>query len=311
LIPTILHSLRPHVAHRVWVLSDLQQSDPAESRRCLTTAVEDFRSLASPPEQIWYLGDAVEGTVLPRLEEMAAMQLEILGSFGVPLKYVLGNHDFDHLTESRGQFGRTAIFRDAVLRNPNWRTTDTIESFYFLDKIGDFTLLFLSDHADPQGRWISTHGKVHGDQRLYPHSAAAYQRVRDQLAAAPGPVITCSHYAFAGGNRPSALHDLMLPLPPNLKLHLYGHAHIGDGAWAGKDLYRKIACVDDHPIVQCDIASLEDARGSAVRSAILEIYKDRSLGLYFRNHSARRWEEHLLLDGARDLKSASPAQGVL
>ena len=58
-----------------------------------------------------------------------------------------------------------------------------------------------------------------------------------------------------------ALHDLMLPLPANIRLHLYGHAHIGDAAWAGKDLYRKIACVDNHPIIQCDIASLEDGRG--------------------------------------------------
>jgi Calcineurin-like phosphoesterase len=266
--------------------------------------VAAFPSPGLAIEQIWYLGDAVEGTVLGRLEEMAAMQVEVLGSFGVPVKYVLGNHDFDHLTQDRGTSGRAAVFRDAVLNVPGWRTTETVESFYFFDRIGEFTVLFLSDHADPRGRWISTHGKVHGEQRLYPYSAADYERVRDQVAAAAGPVITCSHYAFAGGNRPSALHDLMFPLPGNIKLHLYGHAHIGDGAWAGKDLYRKVAGVDDHPIVQCDVASLEDGRGSAIRSAVLEIYRDRSLGLFFRNHTARRWEEHLLLDGGRELRKA-------
>ena len=299
MIQNVLESLRSKVAHRVWVLSDLQQAIPAEARRCLTTALEDFRSLELPVEQIWYLGDAVEGARLDHLEEMAAMQVEAFSSFRVPLRYVLGNHDFDLLTKDRGQSGRTAIFRDAVLKVPTWRTTDSIESFYFIDRIGEFTVAFFSDHADPQGRWISTHGTVHGEQRLYPHNAEAYQRVRDELASVRGPVITCSHYAFAGGNRPSGLHDLMLPLPENVRLHLYGHAHIGDAVWAGKDLYRKIAAVDDHPIIQCDIASLEDGRGSATRSMILEIYRDRSLGLFFRNHSARRWEEVLVLDAQR------------
>jgi hypothetical protein len=298
MITTVLQSLRSSALHRVWVISDLQQSIPAEARRCLATAVDDFRSLDLPIEQIWYLGDAVEGGHLDHLEEMAAMQVATLGAFNVPLKYVLGNHDFDYMRQNGDKPGR-AVFRDAVSRVPGWRTTDSIESFYFFDKIGDFTVAFFSDHADPRGRWVSTHGLVHGDQQLYPYDAAAYQAVRDQIAAVPGPVITCSHYAFSGGNRSSALHDLMLPLPPNIKLHLYAHAHIGDAAWAGKDLYRKIACVDNHPIIQCDIASLEDARGSATRSAILEIYRDHSLGLFFRNHSTRRWEESLLLDCRR------------
>jgi hypothetical protein len=301
MIAAALQSLRPHVRHRVWVISDLQQSIPAEARRCLSTAVEDYRSLHLPIEQIWYLGDAVEGAQLDHLEEMAAMQAEVLASFGVPLRYVLGNHDLDLLRLDPGAREPTASFRDAVLRTPNWRTTDSIESFYFIDRIGEFTVAFFSDHADPTGRWVSTHGLIHGDAGAYPHDAMAYRRVRDEIAATPGPVITCSHYAFAGGNRPSALHDLMLPLPANIRLHLYGHAHIGDAAWAGKDLYRKIACVDNHRIVQCDIASLEDGRGSATRSMVLEIYADRSLGLYFRNHSTRRWEESLLLDGQRNL----------
>jgi hypothetical protein len=160
-------------------------------------------------------------------------------------------------------------------------------------------VLFLSDHAHPQNRWASTHGLVHADAGAYPHDARAYRAVRDRIAAVRGPVITCGHYAFAGGNRPSPLLDQMLPLPSNVRLHLYGHAHIGDAAWAGKDLYRKIACVDHHPIVQCDVASLEDGRGSAIRSAVLEIYRDGSMGVYFRNHTTARWEESLVLDGQR------------
>ena len=299
MIPSILQATGAGVAYRVWVFSDLQRSLPAEARRCLSRAIEDFRSLDLPIDQMWYLGDAVEGRRLDHLEEMSAMQVQALSAFNVPLKYVLGNHDFDLLTHDHGAAGRAAIFRDAVTRVPTWRTTDSLESFHFIDRIGPFTVLFLSDHADSKALWISTHGAVHGDKRLYPHSAAAYERLRDEIASINGPVITCSHYAFAGGNRPSPLHDLMLPLPPNIRLHLYGHAHIGDAAWAGKNLWRKIAGVDDHPIVQCDIASLEDARGNAIRSALLEIYQDQSLGLFFRNHSTRRWEESLILDAPR------------
>ena len=298
-ITRILNAARPAVKHRVWVISDLQQSQPTEARRCLSAAIEDFESLELPAEQIWYLGDAVEGNRLELLEEMSAMQVEKLARLGAPVRYVLGNHDFDHLRDDHFQSGRHAIFRDAVVKTPGWKTTAAIDECYYFDKVGPFTVLFLSDHADPAGRWYTTHGEVRGDPAGYPHAPAEYRALRDQIAKIEGPVITCSHYAFAGGNRPSALMDQMLPLPGNIRLHLYAHAHIGDAAWAGKDLYRKIACVDDHPIVQADIASLEDGRGSAIRSAVLEIYEDDSLGLYFRNHSTRRWEDLLVLDGER------------
>jgi hypothetical protein len=295
-ISTLLPTLSQHLLHRVWVISDLQQALPRRARECLTTALDDFRSLNMPVEQIWYLGDGVEGTRLDFLEEVSAMQIEKLNALNVPIKYVLGNHDFDHLAHHRGATAAAAVFRDAVRRQPNWRTTDSLESFYFIDRIGTFTVLFLSDHADPQGRWISTHGSVQGERRLYPHGPDAYQRLRDELITIKDPIITCSHYAFAGGNRPSPLHNQLLPLPRNVRLHLYGHAHIGDAAWAGKDRFRKIACIDDHPIVQADVASLENDRGNATRSAILEIYRNLSLGILFRNHSARSWEDALFLE---------------
>src|SRR5207237_103896 len=68
-IDRILQGVRGHVRHRVWVVSDLQQSKPAEARRCLTAAVEDFLALDVPVEQVWYLGDGVEGSELGALEE--------------------------------------------------------------------------------------------------------------------------------------------------------------------------------------------------------------------------------------------------
>jgi UDP-2,3-diacylglucosamine pyrophosphatase LpxH len=129
LIQNVLESLGSNVAHRVWVFSDLQQAIPAEARRCLSKALEDFRALELPVEQIWYLGDAVEGARVEHLEEMAGMQVEALAAFGVPLRYVLGNHDFDLMTNAKGQGGARAAFRDAVLKVPTWRTTESIESF--------------------------------------------------------------------------------------------------------------------------------------------------------------------------------------
>ena len=76
-----------------------------------------------------------------------------------------------------------------------------------------------------------------------------------------------------------------------MKLHFYGHAHIGDTAWAGKDCFKKISCVDNQNIPQIDIASLENIRGNAVRSAFFEIYEDENYAVLFRNHSEKKWEE--------------------
>ena len=71
---------------------------------------------------------------------------------------------------------------------------------------------------------------------------------------------------------------------------------IGDAQWSGKDCHRKIACVDHHAVPQVDVASLEDRRGSAIRSAVLELDPDGGSAVLFRNHGARRWSDALLLD---------------
>ena len=47
------------------------------------------------------------------------------------------------------------------------------------------------------------------------------------------------------------------------------------------------------------ISSLEDLRGSEVRSALLEIYTDGTLGVYFRDHRHRRWAD-VWLGAVRD-----------
>jgi hypothetical protein len=278
-----------HVRARVWVISDLQQAHPEKARACLTTAVRDFQALELPCQQIWYLGDSVEGTDLPRLEEMAAMQHEMLLSLNVPLRFVLGNHDLDYALRDKGGHEPVVPFHRLVLRTPGWKTIPSLADFYFTDEIGGHRVVFFSDHAT--ARWATTHGILRGQSSEYPYTREQYHTVRNLIAGDGRPCITAAHYAFAGGNRPSALLDQMLPLPANLRLHLYAHAHIGDRQWAGKDCFRKIAWVDEHPLRQVDVASLENVRGSATRSVLLEIYDGGAIGLLFRNHDRQCWSE--------------------
>src|SRR5687767_11254691 len=127
----IRDALAAEVKHRVWIISDLQQSVPENAAYCLSVAVEDFRRLDTPCEQIWYLGDAVEGTDRAHLEAMADMQAELLGSLQTPLRFVLGNHDFDYSRRERPGRPPVMSFRDRVLATPGWKTADPIDRFFF------------------------------------------------------------------------------------------------------------------------------------------------------------------------------------
>ncbi len=292
MIERILSATRSQVSHRVWVISDLQQSQPTVAEACLRTAVEDFQSLELACDQIWYLGDAVEGKNLAHLREMAEMQKGVFLKLGLPLRYVMGNHDFDYARWGNDPSGRPVLpFYEMVKTVPAWKTTEAFDRFYFLDDLGGYRLVFLSDHAAQDGRWVTTHGELFGEVETYPYGADAYLALRDEIAGCGRPVITIGHYGFAGGNRPSALLGRMLPLPANVRVHFYGHAHIGDKVWAKEHVYRKISTVDHQDVPQFDIASLENLRGNAIRSAILEMYEDGSLGVFFRVHDRKVWEE--------------------
>ena len=292
-IERMLQALRPQVQARVWLISDLQQSVPERACRCLTTAVEDFQNLDMPPDRIWYLGDATEGTDIAAIGEMVEMQVEMLTALGVPLRYVIGNHDFDYWRRAVGAGPVVVPFLDAVKRTPGWETTPTLDAFHFVEELAGHLVVFLSDHADPDGAWLATFGKVFGQSDAYPHDQAAYDALRARIAQAGKPVITAAHYAFAGGNRDSesGLLNPLLPLPENVRVHFCAHAHVGDRRWAGKDAFRKIACVDEQAVPQVNVASLDNDRGSQTRSVILELYADGTLGIYFRDHESRRWPE--------------------
>lgn len=297
MIDKVLSQLRDKVKQRIWIFSDLQQSIPENAKRCLETAYNDFKSLDMQCNMAWYLGDAVEGHSLEFLKEMSHMQIDTLNKLNIPIRYVLGNHDFDYYRYHKESLDRIeAPFYKAVKEVDNWKTTEDLSAFYFTEDMSDFAVVFLSDHGDYNGSWLTTHGEIHGDVSQYPYEMNAYLQLKREIEDFNKPVLTVSHYAFAGGNRPSNLLSGILPLPLNVKLHFYGHAHIGDKQWAGKDCYRKVSCVDDHNIPQVNVSSLEDRRGNAIRSVILEVYTDNSVGIYFRNHSAAKWEEYLWIN---------------
>lgn len=286
----LYRSLKPHVTHCVWVLSDLQQSDPVNARKCMETAMTDYHLLGAPADRVWYLGDSIESSDLDHLQQMAKMQQEAFLSLNVPFTYVLGNHDFEYM---RRFSEPVSPFYDLVKATPGWHTTKNLTDLYFTEKLGDFTVFFLSDHAAKDGSWCTGNGRIFGDASAYPYTQKDADALRKKIAAVPGPVITASHYAFPGGNRTfdAEIIGKLLPLPANVRLHLHGHAHIGDYKWAKQDAFRRIANVDWHDIPQVDVSSLENIRSRFCRSILLHVYDNNTFGIFFRDHDHHRFTE--------------------
>ncbi len=278
-------ALEGRLLYRVWLISDLQQWLPEKAQRSLYTALEDFYELNLKCDKIWYLGDSVEGRSIPYLKEMTKMQEDAFVKLGIPLCYVCGNHDMDPLRDGNG-----AIFYEMVKSHPEWKTINTNEDFYFRDTLGDFDVVFVSDHYASDFSWWACHGRVYGAEEKYPYGTEDFAALRKSIAESGKRTITVSHYYYNGGNREGRFMRSFHPLQENVFMHIYGHAHIGDTAWAGKDANRKISWVDGCDVPQLDIASLERDRGSAVRSAFLEIY-DGCAVVSFRDHDKKRWTE--------------------
>ncbi len=289
-----------HALYRFWIFSDLQQEDPELAERYFRTALRDFRSLPVKPDGICYLGDASQGCDRTGIDIMIRMQLNELEKLGIPVYYVMGNHEFDYYHHCLRTGQKPCVpFFDAIRGNPQWHTVSSMEDFYFTAEFPEFTMLFFSDHAAEDGSWSAIHQKK---QTATPHTAEKWREVRNRIGNTGKPVFTFSHYAFPGGNRPSEHLAQILPLPDSFRAHFYGHAHIGDGVWAGKDLYRQISGTDDSPAVQFDVSSLDHLRGTTVRSAFFDYYGDGMFGVFFRDHLNGCWENIYL--SARDTKSA-------
>ena len=290
---------------RFWLFSDLQQSDPRQAERCMYVGVDDFLSLDLPIDAVCYLGDSTEGSRLAHLEEMAEMQVQALSRVDAPIYYALGNHEFDYHRNIDGPGKLTIPMRDRALREKQWHLAPDISDWSFSADFGDMALVLLTDHADPAGRWCTTHSYHHDvppDVHTgHDHDADAVA-VRKRMEAIGKPFFTFSHYSFCGGNRDDEgdLQDKILPLPPEHVAHFYGHCHIGDRAWGGKNYLRQISTINETGTTQFDIASFEDVRGTAVRSAILEWYGGHAFGVFFRDHSRHLWEKaHFEIEGRR------------
>lgn len=277
--------------HKVWVLSDLQQRDPDKARECLDVCMADFHEMGCPADMIWYLGDGVEGADYAHLMQMCRMQEEAFASTGLPLCYALGNHDLEYAL-SEAQQGRVPVipFWETVKHHEGWHTLAHYTDRYFRVMLGDWAVYFFSDHIAEDKSWIYIHGDIWGNKDAYPYYDDA-ERIRQQMEREEHPIITASHYSFAGGNRASGMQSRLQPLPPQVKLHLYGHAHIGDYDWAGQHAWRRISWVDWQDIPQINVSSFEHIRGKTCRSVLLHIYEDGSFGVFFRDHDHRRFSE--------------------
>ena len=276
--------------HKIWILSDLQQKDPVCARECLDISMSDYESMGAPADMIWYLGDSIEGTNREHLIQMCQMQEQAFDRTGLPLCYVMGNHELDYSRAKEHEQEPVFLpFYEMVKAHEGWHTTPAYTAPYFKISLGDFKVYFFSDHIAKDKSWMSLWGNIQGKE-YYPHGELMGQ-IREEMEQEDGPVITAAHYSFCGGNRASAHLSTLLPLPHQVKIHFYGHAHIGDYAWAKENAYRRIACVDWHDIPQINVSSFEHIRGKFCRSVFLHIYEDHSFGIFFRNHNAREFSE--------------------
>lgn len=273
----------------VWVLSDLQQPTFHQAKHCLDICMEDYAILGNPAKAVWYLGDATEGHNVTELEKMVAIQEEAFSSFDLSLYYAMGNHDMDYTNHMLNE-GKTGPFwhpfRDMVAAHEGWHTAPSVEDSWFSVPFGNYKVFFLQDHSAEDGKWMSTHNRILFGEEFYPYDDSHFETIRKEIAAYQGPVITAGHCAFPGGNRDTFLMSKIQPLPLNVRLHLYGHSHIGEYSWPQERVFSQINWIDWQDIPQIDVASFENYRGTYCRSVFLQIYEDDSLGVFFRNHDA-------------------------
>ncbi|TVR45426.1 MAG: hypothetical protein EA402_04460, partial [Planctomycetota bacterium] len=282
---------------RVWAIADLQQGMPSMIEECLRYGVEDIAALDLGLDAIWYLGDATEGKRSAVVNESVAIQQQLLGSLQVPVRFIMGNHDLDCArNQSPGEAPILPMWQ-AVAQDPQWRTTDTPQDFFFLEEHGPWLVVFLSDHIAADCSWLVSWNDILGQHpERYPHHHSAWQALRTRIAAWDGPVILAGHYAFPGGTRGGnldSLHARLMPFSPNVGLVLHGHAHLGDFAYGHEQCYRRMSYVDYHDLAQVNVSSLDRTRGSQSRSAIIDLHADHSISIWFRDHEDRCWTDAL------------------
>lgn len=268
---------------RIWVHSDLQLAEPEQAKIILSTAVDDLLDLGIALDAIWCLGDAHCGTNEEALQKVAAINIDQLQRLKAPVYYVMGNHEMD--LRGAKKVSRFPL-HDLAVTNPNWHMAP-LDEFYFCAEFNGFLVVFLTDHAALDGSWWSSHGYINGEG--YPHLTDSYEKLRRLMRDYGGPVIIASHYSFPGGQRPNELMKQLFPLPENVCLHLYGHAHIGDLVWNKDDPWEREHPITGHAQKQVNISALESLRSPGSHSALLELHADGSLALHIRCHLEKKW----------------------
>ncbi len=272
---------------RVWVISDIQQSEPADALATLSAAVDDMLATDQKLDAVWCLGDALRGPDEAALEQVADLFIRQLARLNLPVCYLLGNHDVD-LKRARDIDHHPLWERTRA--EPNWHTMERLDDFFFARRIGGCLAVFMGDHAHPGGDWFTTHGGVSGRiPERYPHDQASYTRLSQAMAGFAGPVMIASHYALPGGQKPSGLMGRLLPLPANVKLVMHGHAHIGDLVWNKDNPWQRNNPVSGQPLRQFNVSALESVRSPGSHSAVLKISPAGPLSLRIRCHQEHKW----------------------
>ncbi len=266
--------------------------------KLLTAAVDDLLDLDLDLAATWCLGDALCGGEEAALEEVAAASIQQLARLDVPVCYVMGNHEMD--LKRRHNLDRYPLYERAR-DHAQWHTMPTLSDFYFARRCFNTLVIFMGDHAAADGQWWTSHGRIEDDAEAYPHTPPQYRALRDRIAAHQGPVLTVSHYAYPGGQRPSELMRRLLPLPGNVCLHMYGHAHIGDLVHNKEKPWQRDNPVENQALRQFNISALETRRSPGSHSAILEFGPQGPTRLRIRCHLERRWTETFDLTPARQL----------
>ncbi|NLK07458.1 MAG: hypothetical protein GX316_02020 [Firmicutes bacterium] len=279
----------------VWIMSDTHFIEP-EDLEIFYSALDDIQELEVNLTGIWLLGDIVGGHDMKTLDKTAEIFVEHCESLGVPICYVMGNHEMD-IRRSKG-INRFPI-HEAALKRPNWHAACNLTDFYFSKEFLGHRVYFFGDHVAEDAGWFTSHGEVVSEGNAkYPHLPEGYVRLKEEMAHETLPIITAAHYAFPGGQRASGLLDHLLPLPKQVRVHLYGHGHIGDPIWNPIDTWEREHTVKGQDLMQYNISSFETYRTPGSFSALLFGGPDEDLDLWIRCHVEKRWVAHYVIPKA-------------
>jgi calcineurin-like phosphoesterase family protein len=273
----------------IWIISDIQPVSLEQAELVLRSAVDDILELDLRPDSVWILGDAYRGKDQDLIERIVDLYVEQTNRLGVPICYLLGNHEMD--LSSALDTNIFPLYERGKLEG--WQVQGDLGEYFFSRVFGETLVVFLGDHAEAERQWWTTHGHVREARAAsYPYSEKQYRNLARLMGEYEGPVIIAAHYALPGGQKPSGLLAQLRPLPPNVKLVLHGHAHIGDLVWNKADCWERLHPVEGQPgLRQINVSALEIERSPGSHSAWLRLDENGPAELRIRCHQARQWLE--------------------